>query len=121
MEREAAEGAADVLLAVPPDELGDLMTETSADHRVALGIVGQEIDRGELDGLEEGAGLRRAGAARARLEPPGIAGCRLDQRIGKPDLLGLDPQPPGQPVAGNSPATTAGEQARRSSGIACRL
>ena len=105
VEREAAEGAADVLLAVPPHELGDLGAEPCADHRVALGVVGQEVDRGELDGLQEGVGLRAAGAATSASLEPAVASVamRLHERIGKPDLLGLDLAAAGPASAGILP------------------
>ncbi len=57
VEREAAERAADVLLAVAPHQLGDLRAEPGVDLGVALGFVGQEIDRREFDRLQERAGL----------------------------------------------------------------
>ena len=57
VERKAAKGAADVLLAVAPHQLGDLRAEPGVNLGVALGFVGQEVDRRELDRLQECAGL----------------------------------------------------------------
>ena len=62
MQRKAAKGSADILLAVPPDQLGDLRAESGQDGGVAVGVVGQEVDGGELDGLEKRAGLGAGGA-----------------------------------------------------------
>ena len=53
VQREAAERPADVLLAVSPHQLGDLRAEPGVNLGVALGFVGQEVNRGELDGLQE--------------------------------------------------------------------
>ena len=58
VEREAAECPADVLLAIPPHQLSDLRAEPGLDRGVALGVICQEIDRGELHRLEEVAGFR---------------------------------------------------------------
>ncbi len=59
---KAAKCAADVLLAIAAHQLGDLRAESGLDLGDALGVVGQEVDRGELDRLEERAGFtaRRA-------------------------------------------------------------
>ena len=61
VEREAAECPADVLLAIPAHQLGDLKTKPGLDRGVALGVIGQEIDRGELHRLQELAGFRPPG------------------------------------------------------------
>ena len=90
------------------------------DLGVALGVVGQEVDRRELDRLQERVGLA---ATRAGRGSPARAGGRdrrgLDRRnsrsrlpvgctgpaesshgaIGQPDLLGIDLEPAGQPGA----------------------
>ncbi len=61
VEREAAKGAADVLLAVASHQLGDLRAEPGVDLGVALGLVGQEVNRGEFDRLQERARLSAGG------------------------------------------------------------
>ena len=68
VQRKAAKSAADVLLAVAADELGDLRPEAGVNLAVALGIVGQKVDGRELDRLQECPGLScdrrlRSGAA----------------------------------------------------------
>ena len=65
VEREAAKRAADVLLAVAAHQLGDLRAEPGVDLGVALGFVGQEVDGGELDRLQERAGLTAAATCRS--------------------------------------------------------
>ena len=65
MEREAAEGPTDILLAVEPHQLGDLRPEPRADLGIAIGVVGEEVDRGELDRLEEGIGFPASRPGRA--------------------------------------------------------
>ena len=111
MEREAAERAADVLLAVAPHQLGDLRAEPGVDLGVALGVVGQEVDRRELDRLQERAGLpARSIAAEARVRSlaadapaiePGAAPSRPSAsdvvELGQPDLIRVDLEPAGQP------------------------
>ena len=70
VERKAAKGAADVLLTVAADELGDLRPEPGVNLAVALGVVGQKVDGRELDRLEECPGLsagRAFGPQRAEL------------------------------------------------------
>ena len=137
---EAAEGATDVLLAVEPHQLRDLRPEAGADLGVALGVVGEEVDRRELDRLEERLGLPAAAPGRLdRLGPaatlsghpiavPAAArrrgrdghGPGRRQRIRQPDLLRGDLQPAGEP--GPELATDRlGRHTNRSLGIACRL
>ena len=57
VERKAAKSAADVLLAVAADELGNLWSEAGVNLAVALGVVGQKVDGREFDRLEECPGL----------------------------------------------------------------
>ncbi len=58
VERKTAKRPADVLLPVQPHERCNLRPEPGADLFFSLGFVGQEVDRGEFDRLEECRGLR---------------------------------------------------------------
>ena len=142
MEREAAERAADVLLAVAPHQLGDLRSEPRVDLGVALGVVGEEVDRRELDRLEERVGLRPSRGARsegrgARRTKTGSIAAGFARPFGGPSrslqLPAAGPNGSGSQTSSGSTfsrrasqprkasRTDSGEQARRSSGIAWRL
>ena len=97
VEREAAERMADILLAIPAHQLGDLVTEPLTDGGVALGIVGQEVDRGEFHRLQECGGFRPT-RLDVRLRWDHHAGRWVSDGIGEPDFLGLDAQPAAQPL-----------------------
>ncbi len=81
VERKAAKGAADVLLAVAPDQLRDLRAEPRVDLGVALGVVGQEVDRRELDRLQE----RRRPPGASRLSTCGERSARVALRHPGPE------------------------------------